>query len=119
MCQQTRPGEVPFEEPAGEPPPESNPFREPRPHGSTGRADVAREEWQRFHASEAFRRAIASIIEPGMTIVVTPDSLTGRQPTGETHRTGGQRLTFLKTSDVQSCCRNPTAHGGRQSLAVR
>jgi hypothetical protein len=32
-------------------------------------------EWQRFMAPEAFKKAVASIVEPGMTIVVTPDSL--------------------------------------------
>lgn len=36
---------------------------------------VPREEWQRFHASEDFRQAVASIVKPGMTIVVTADSL--------------------------------------------
>ena len=32
-------------------------------------------EWQRFIAPEAFKKAVAGIVEPGMTIVVTPDSL--------------------------------------------
>lgn len=32
-------------------------------------------EWQRFAAPEAFKKAVAGIVEPGMTIVVTPDSL--------------------------------------------
>lgn len=32
-------------------------------------------EWQRFIAPEAFKKAVAAIVEPGMTIVVTPDSL--------------------------------------------
>jgi hypothetical protein len=36
---------------------------------------VPREEWQRFQAPEPFRRAIAAIVEPGTTIVVTGDSL--------------------------------------------
>jgi len=36
---------------------------------------VPREEWRRFHAPESFRRAVAGIIQPGTTIVVTPDSL--------------------------------------------
>ena len=36
---------------------------------------VAREEWQRFRAPEGFKRAVASITEPGTTIVVTADSL--------------------------------------------
>jgi len=33
-------------------------------------------EWRRFHAPEDFRRAVASIIQPGTTVVVTSDSLT-------------------------------------------
>ena len=32
-------------------------------------------EWERFTAPDAFRHAVAGIVEPGMTIVVTPDSL--------------------------------------------
>lgn len=36
---------------------------------------VARSEWQRFHAPEDFRRAVAAIVGPGTTVVVTPDSL--------------------------------------------
>jgi hypothetical protein len=36
---------------------------------------VPREEWQRFAAAEGFRKAVAGIVEPGTTIVVTPDSL--------------------------------------------
>ena len=37
--------------------------------------EVPREEWQRFGASDEFRRAIATIVQPGTTIVVTADSL--------------------------------------------
>lgn len=36
---------------------------------------VAREEWQRFHAPNGFRRAIAQMVQPGTTVVVTSDSL--------------------------------------------
>ena len=36
---------------------------------------VAREEWQRFKAPEEFKQAIAAIVQPGMTVVVTADSL--------------------------------------------
>lgn len=36
---------------------------------------VPPQEWQRFHAPDAFRRAIAGIIRPGTTVVVTSDSL--------------------------------------------
>ena len=32
-------------------------------------------EWQRFHAPESFRRAVAAMVQPGTTIVVTSDSL--------------------------------------------
>jgi len=37
---------------------------------------VPRGEWQRFHAPEGFRRAVAGIVRPGTTVVVTSDSLT-------------------------------------------
>lgn len=36
---------------------------------------VSREEWQRFHAPEAFRQAVARVVGPGTTVVVTSDSL--------------------------------------------
>lgn len=36
---------------------------------------VPSEEWQRFHAPDAFRRAVAGIVRPGTTVVVTSDSL--------------------------------------------
>ena len=36
---------------------------------------VPREEWQRFETTDSFRRLVAGIVEPGTTIVVTPDSL--------------------------------------------
>jgi hypothetical protein len=36
---------------------------------------VPHEEWQRFHAPDAFRRAVAGIVRPGTTVVVTSDSL--------------------------------------------
>ena len=42
---------------------------------SNGDRQVAAQEWQRFHAPESFRRAVAAIVAPGTTIVVTPDSL--------------------------------------------
>lgn len=38
--------------------------------------EVARSEWARFHAAESFRQAVAGIIAPGTTIVVTSDSVT-------------------------------------------
>ena len=37
-------------------------------------------EWQRFHAPDAFKRAVASVVAPGTTIIVTPDSI---RPGGE------------------------------------
>lgn len=40
-----------------------------------GVSSVPPTEWQRYRAPEAFRRQVAAIVEPGMTIVVTPDSL--------------------------------------------
>ena len=36
---------------------------------------VSREEWARFRAPEEFKRAVAAILVPGSTIIVTPDSL--------------------------------------------
>jgi hypothetical protein len=36
---------------------------------------VPREEWQRFEAPDAFRHALAAIVQPGTTVVVTSDSL--------------------------------------------
>ena len=36
---------------------------------------VQRGEWQRFAAPSSFRKLVAGIVEPGMTIVVTQDSL--------------------------------------------
>lgn len=40
-------------------------------------AEVAREEWRRFRAPDAFRRSVAAIVAPGTTVVVTADSLLG------------------------------------------
>lgn len=42
---------------------------------SSAEEKVPVEEWQRFRAPEEFRRAVAAIIEPGTTIVVTADSI--------------------------------------------
>jgi hypothetical protein len=36
---------------------------------------VPREEWGRFHAPDQFRRAVAAIVAPGTTVIVTTDSL--------------------------------------------
>jgi hypothetical protein len=43
--------------------------------GTLAEQSVPREEWQRFTAPDEFRRAIAAIVRPGTTVVVTPDSL--------------------------------------------
>lgn len=48
--------------------------------GSEADQQVPSEEWQRFHAPEAFRRAVAAIVAPGTTVIVTPDSV---RPGGE------------------------------------
>jgi len=46
-----------------------------------GGQQVRAQEWQRFHAPEAFRRAVAALVAPGTTVVVTPDSVQpGAQP---------------------------------------
>jgi hypothetical protein len=37
--------------------------------------EIAKSEWSRFHTSDDFRRAVAGIIEPGTTIIVTSDSV--------------------------------------------
>lgn len=42
---------------------------------ATADQPVPSEEWHRFHAPDGFRSAIASIVRPGTTIVVTSDSL--------------------------------------------
>jgi hypothetical protein len=36
---------------------------------------VPREEWARFHAPDEFRQAVAAIVAPGTTVIVTSDSL--------------------------------------------
>ena len=36
---------------------------------------VSSGEWQRFVTPETFKKAVAGVVQPGMTIVVTPDSL--------------------------------------------
>ena len=48
-----------------------------RVHLSTGRPDerVPSDEWRRFNAPDEFRRAVATIVKPGTTVVVTADSL--------------------------------------------
>lgn len=47
---------------------------------------VPKQEWQRFHTPEAFRRAVAAIVAPGSTVIVTPDSV----------RTGGEPIDLLE-----------------------
>jgi hypothetical protein len=41
---------------------------------------VPRDEWRRFHAPNEFRRAVASVVQPGTTVVVTADSLRAGAP---------------------------------------
>ena len=41
----------------------------------SGTQRVPASEWQRFSTPDAFKKAVAAIVEPGMTVVVTPDSL--------------------------------------------
>jgi hypothetical protein len=55
---------------------------------------VPRQEWQRFQAPESFRRAIAAIVEPGTTIVVTGDSLEAAA--------SGTSVTVLETAAPSS-----------------
>ena len=40
-----------------------------------GSRAIPKNEWSRFHAADEFRRAVASIIQPGTTIIITSDSL--------------------------------------------
>ena len=58
--------------------------------GASSDERVPREEWQRFQAPEQFRRAVAGIIGPGTTIIVTGDSIA----TGAT----GTALTVLEAT---------------------
>ena len=41
----------------------------------SGALEVPKAEWTRFRAADAFKPAVASVIEPGTTIVVTSDSV--------------------------------------------
>lgn len=55
------------------------------PIGSEGsQTPVTRDEWQRFRTPEAFRRAVAQIVAPGTTVVVTADSLQGSTTESQT-----------------------------------
>lgn len=38
--------------------------------------EVSKSEWGRFHTPDNFKKAVANIIQPGTTIIVTSDSLT-------------------------------------------
>lgn len=55
-------------------------LRLPLSSGPAEGKQVAAGEWQRFHAAESFKKAVASIVAPGTTIIVTPDSV---RPDGE------------------------------------
>jgi hypothetical protein len=43
--------------------------------GADSREAVQAQEWQRFHSPEPFRRAVAAVVAPGTTVIVTGDSL--------------------------------------------
>jgi len=60
----------------------------PGDDGETG-GELSTAERARLTIPEAFRARVAAIIEPGTTVVVTPDSLTA----GDT----GAKLTVLTT----------------------
>jgi hypothetical protein len=57
--------------------------------GSAGAQPVQKDEWQKFVAPEAFRKAVAAVVEPGMTIVVTPDSLRSAAAAATVLQSGG------------------------------
>jgi len=46
----------------------------------TAAVEVGKTEWSRFRASDAFKRAVASVMQPGTTIVVTSDSVAANDP---------------------------------------
>ncbi len=50
---------------------------------------VSRAEWQKFAAPDAFKKAVGSIVAPGMTIVVTPDSLRSTAAPATVLQSGG------------------------------
>lgn len=52
---------------------------------------VADEEWQRFHVPDSFRDAVATIVQPGATIIVTSDSLKASAT--------GRGLTVIENED--------------------
>lgn len=43
--------------------------------GASSAEEVSREEWQRYKAPDQFKRAVATIVSPGTTVVVTADTL--------------------------------------------
>ena len=61
--------------------------------GNSSDEKVPREEWQRFTAPEQFRRAVAAVVQPGTTIIVTADSLA--------QGASGTALTLLETEPPQ------------------
>lgn len=56
----------------------------------TAAVEVTNTEWSRFRAAETFKRAVASVIEPGATIIVTSDSVGSEDP---------QPLTILEAPE--------------------
>ncbi|HEU4705184.1 MAG TPA: L,D-transpeptidase family protein [Sphingomicrobium sp.] len=55
-------------------------LRVPLAGEGTAGSPIPPEEWRRFHAPEEFRRAVAALVQPGTTIVVTADSLRAGDP---------------------------------------
>lgn len=62
--------------------------------GTSAEDRVSREEWQRFRAPEQFKRAVAAVVEPGTTIIVTADSLA--------QGASGTALTLLEADRPQA-----------------
>ena len=67
--------------------------------GASSDERVPREEWQRFSAPDEFKRAVAGVVEPGTTVVVTADSLAK----GAT----GTALTLLEADRTEAKAGDP------------
>ena len=62
--------------------------------GPGGGMDVAKDEGRRFETPVGFRRALAAVLRPGSTIIVTPESLAAGSP--------GSGLTVIDNGDEAS-----------------
>lgn len=60
--------------------------------GPVEEARVPTTEWRRFHAPDSFRRAVAGIVAPGTTIILTPDSL----------RAGGEAIDLIDAESPEA-----------------